>query len=131
YSGSVTGLYKWEPWSINRGMFINRFVIYDGKGGLEDEGFTLVEHRTKIRIVEIRAWGLCVACGIVQSGWLWINRRRLLRRRFIRQGFCDTCGYDLRATPSRCPECGAIPKRNDANQMNLSQHCRVTRTLPH
>jgi hypothetical protein len=47
-------------------------------------------------------WLICLVTGIlpVIHGIRW---RRTKRRP---DGVCQTCGYDLRATPERCPECG-------------------------
>jgi hypothetical protein len=59
----------------------------------------------------VPSWFLALIFG------LWpavIGCRRLVRWRSMRRtasGHCPKCGYDLRATPDRCPECGTIPTK--------------------
>ena len=57
----------------------------------------------------VPTWAVAVATAIPPALWL---RRRL--KRPTRPGLCRHCGYDLRATPGRCPECGAVPGAKQA-----------------
>ena len=57
------------------------------------------------RGVTLPYWFLVLLTALPPAIW---GRRRVNRRRDrrIRRGFCPQCGYDLRGTPDRCPECG-------------------------
>ena len=46
---------------------------------------------------------LCLSLAVLTS-CLFLRDRR--DRRAVQSGHCTTCGYDLRASKERCPECG-------------------------
>lgn len=53
-------------------------------------------------------WSL-IAVGTVLAGTLWVASFRDERpRRRRKRGLCPACGYDLRASKDRCPECGRV-----------------------
>jgi hypothetical protein len=56
------------------------------------------------RVWRIRYWVLALPV----AGACFIIFRMRLRKYGV--GQCQKCGYDLRATPNRCPECGSISK---------------------
>jgi hypothetical protein len=56
-----------------------------------------------VRYLVVPHWFVAAAALVIPAAGLWREERRLRRWRRAR---CPRCGYDLRATPGQCPECG-------------------------
>ena len=63
--------------------------------------------RFKFRSADLSAtvpyWAAWLVSAVLPVLWAWRSPARRRRRRAA-QGQCPACGYDLRATPGRCPE---------------------------
>jgi hypothetical protein len=65
-------------------------------------------------------WFIALAAAALPLSWTatqWRSRIQERRRKNI--GLCPACGYDLRASPDRCPECGR-PARNAVKNIGSS-----------
>ena len=82
--------------------------------GWEEHNYGLL--RTSVRrvggIITVRSYALILPflqiVMAVAAGITWYRCRVVLRRRrgWAAAECCTRCGYDLRASPNRCPECG-------------------------
>jgi hypothetical protein len=89
--GYSSGPYRGEFLGFAKGLRSNRF----GK-------INAAEH-----VYVTPYWFMLLATAVVPGLWLRQARRKRLARWRAARGLCLRCGYDLRASSHRCPECGS------------------------
>ena len=80
--------------------------MYYRNGSFVDVTAGGIEFAQVSRTCLISGW-LVMLAVLIPPTWLATWRIRRSRRLFPGHPACPTCGYDTRASPTRCPECGA------------------------
>ena len=76
-----------------------------------DSSFTL----WAFRYLTVPYWLLAAVFALLPAVWVRRRRRRALVRYRLERGLCGGCGYDLRSSTGRCPECGAPAPAQDVS----------------
>jgi hypothetical protein len=95
---------------LQRGFFhlIYPYPMPQERGGPR---FSVRRTRPGQLFLNLSSWHLALIFAMIPLAW---SRRRVRfrrKQRLFRSGFCPECGYDLRASPDRCPECGMASVR--------------------
>jgi hypothetical protein len=82
------------------------YVTRLGEVALQPQPVRVPEH-----VLWFPQWALVLALSVLPLWVLGRGTARLVRNRSrAARHLCPACGYDLRATPGRCPECGHTPE---------------------
>jgi hypothetical protein len=103
--------WRWQtdkPMLVGGGTHLKHFwqrrgFNYSSDGPMSRDG------RMGHHVAAVPLWFMVQTTAVLPALWIAQFRRRRILLRRAAEGWCLACGYDLRATPDRCPECGAMP----------------------
>jgi hypothetical protein len=90
------------------------FSLGSGQQRRGDDGHTRHPRPASFWIAAGPLWPFVLLTAVTSAPFLLAARRWQVRRRRLLGGLCPACGYDLRATPGRCPECGTSAAGKEA-----------------
>jgi hypothetical protein len=94
---------------LTRQMELSRFNNWN-----REAAFHAQETTTPKVARSVPAFAVAAGAALLPGVWAVVTiRRNAQRRSRAAAGRCIACGYDLRATPGRCPECGTAPAVHD------------------
>ena len=100
-AGPGWGAYDPTATRVFAGFGSGEYRYRIGTGPPGSAGAQTIWGTARVRVVPLYAVAVVTAALPVARAW-----RRWKRSRAHPPGHCRRCGYDLRASPGRCPECG-------------------------